>query len=140
MEHFNHKRGLLSIPPCGVWKGLVIPARFGTIYWATRSVQRSLPALRAIVEDDKGLRVNISVRSSFSFEYEGHYYSRATTSRKTAFSWTEVQSLPLNLNSRKLLAVTGPWAKALKCLESAHVTPDIIYFYFLAVIAQRSAP
>jgi hypothetical protein len=36
----------------------------------------------------------------------------------------------------KLLAVTGPWAKALKCLESAHITPDIIYFYFLAVVAQ----
>jgi hypothetical protein len=36
----------------------------------------------------------------------------------------------------KLLAVTGPWAKALKCLESANITPDIIYFYFLAVVAQ----
>ena len=36
----------------------------------------------------------------------------------------------------KLLATLGPWAKALKCLESAHVTADTVYFYWLAIMAQ----
>ena len=27
------------------------------------------------------------------------------------------------------------WAKALKCLESAHITPDNVYLYWLAIIA-----
>ncbi|KAF8838962.1 hypothetical protein BDN67DRAFT_906426, partial [Paxillus ammoniavirescens] len=81
MEHFDHKRHLL-----GIARGLeaIGDTRFGTLYWAGRSIQRGLPAFQAIIEQE----------------------------------------------------TIGPWAKALKCLESAHITADTIYFYWLAIMAQ----
>ncbi|KIJ59093.1 hypothetical protein HYDPIDRAFT_162797 [Hydnomerulius pinastri MD-312] len=112
MEHFDHKRNVL-----GITRGLeaVGDTRFGTLYWASRSVQRGLPAFRAIIEEES-LGINISSLNEL---------------------FTEGSSkLTFEFELSKLLSALGPWAKALKCLESAHVTADTIYFYWLAIMAQ----
>lgn len=35
-----------------------------------------------------------------------------------------------------LTTVLGPLAKAIKCLESAHITPGDVYLYWLAILSQ----
>ena len=36
----------------------------------------------------------------------------------------------------KLVAITGPYTKAIQCLESAHTTCTDIYLYWLAIVTQ----
>ncbi|KIJ07798.1 hypothetical protein PAXINDRAFT_89809 [Paxillus involutus ATCC 200175] len=112
MEHFDHKRHLL-----GIARGLeaIGDTRFGTLYWAGRSIQRGLPAFRAIIEQES---LGISIGSLNELFTEG--YSKLT----------------FEFELSKLLSAIGPWVKALKCLESAHITADTIYFYWLAIMAQ----
>jgi hypothetical protein len=44
--------------------------------------------------------------------------------------------LQLELDLVKLMDVIGPFAKAIKCLESAHATAADVYLFWLAVVAQ----
>ena len=74
MEHFDHKRHEL-----GIARGLeaIGDTWFGTLYWAGRSIQRCLPALQAIVEDEQ---LGISI----------HQQTNPQLSR-TVQSWTGFQ-------------------------------------------------
>lgn len=57
MEHFDYERSKL-----GIRRGLegIGDTRFGTIYWAGKSVQRGLATLQAIVQRDS-LGIDIAV-------------------------------------------------------------------------------
>lgn len=44
--------------------------------------------------------------------------------------------LQFELKLRKLLEVIGPFAKAIKCLESTHSTAADVYLFWLAIVAQ----
>ena len=70
MEHFDHQRDQL-----GISRGLesIGETRFGTIYWAGRSVQRGLPAFRAIIEDES-LGINIAVSEIIQKFYLSTHY------------------------------------------------------------------
>jgi hypothetical protein len=46
------------------------------------------------------------------------------------------QSIDLELSLTKLIAVIGPFAKAIQCLESPHTNPADVYLYWLAIVSQ----
>ena len=130
MEHFDHQRDVL-----GISRGLeaIGDTRFGTIYWAGRSIQRCLPAFRAIVENES-LGINISVSST-------HCTQAPRLTHNFCKSMNELfmeghAKLMFEFELGKLLSATGPWAKVIKCLENAHVTADNVYLYWLAILAQ----
>ncbi|KIK76299.1 hypothetical protein PAXRUDRAFT_18314 [Paxillus rubicundulus Ve08.2h10] len=112
MEHFDHKQHLL-----GIGHGLeaIGDTHFGTLYWAGRSIQHGLPAFQAIIEQGS---LGISISSLNKLFTEGH------------------SKLTFEFEFSKLLSAIGPWEKALKCLESAHIMADTIYFYWLVIMAQ----
>ncbi|KAF8134548.1 ribonuclease H-like domain-containing protein, partial [Boletus edulis] len=116
MENFDSQRVRL-----GISRGLegIGETRFGTIYWAGRSLQRGLPALRAIVEDAVlGITIGVCDLPTFNNQFvDGR------------------EKLEFEFELAKFLSVIAPWAKALKCLEGAHITPDTVYLYWLAIIA-----
>jgi hypothetical protein len=58
LEHFDYHRKKL-----GIGRGLetIGETRFGMIYWSGKSVQRGLPAFRAIISDE-ALGIDIPVR------------------------------------------------------------------------------
>ncbi|KAH7917067.1 hypothetical protein BV22DRAFT_1027014, partial [Leucogyrophana mollusca] len=118
-EHFDFERSRL-----GIRRGLegIGETRFGTIYWAALSVQRGLPAFQAIVENEQ---LGIDIAVSFP-EYQLHKTHTMVHRLRIMFE----------LELSKYLAVIGPFAKALKSLESAHVTADQIYYFWLGIIAQ----
>lgn len=62
MEHFNYQHTQLNI-----LRGLEKPGktRFTGVYHVGVSIQRGLPAFRAIVNDDN-LNININVSSNFT--------------------------------------------------------------------------
>ncbi|OJA15131.1 hypothetical protein AZE42_12680, partial [Rhizopogon vesiculosus] len=113
MEHYDHKRAGL-----GITRGLeaIGDTRFGTIYWAALSVQRGLPAFQALVADT---RLSIEISSLNDLFIPGG------------------ARLTFELELSKLLSAIGPWAKGIKCLEGAHITPDQVYFVFLGILAQH---
>ncbi|KAH9970487.1 ribonuclease H-like domain-containing protein, partial [Lactifluus volemus] len=109
MEHFNYERELLKIG-----RGLqsIGETRFGTIHWAAESLRRCLPALRNIVGDE-------------TLDIDINYFMSSTA-----------QSIDLELSLTKLIAVIGPFAKAIQCLESPHTNPADVYLYWLAIVSQ----
>ncbi|KAF8451153.1 ribonuclease H-like domain-containing protein [Boletus edulis BED1] len=112
MEHFDYERTKL-----GITRGLegIGNTRFATMYWAGKSVQRGLPALQAIVEDDA---LGIDIASLNHLFVPGG------------------ERLTFELELSKLLSIIGPYAKAIQCLERGDVSPDRVYYYWLGIVAQ----
>lgn len=131
MEHFDYQRNQL-----GIARGLegIGETQFGTIYWAGRSLQRGLPALRAIVEDEN-LGINITVCTTIYHCHSKVIFNSHHIQSSNELFQDGTSRLTFEFELAKLLSVTGPWAKALKCLESAHVTADNVYLYWLAIMA-----
>jgi hypothetical protein len=46
------------------------------------------------------------------------------------------KSLMFQADLAKLIAITGPYAKAIQCLESSQTTCADVYLYWLAIVAQ----
>ncbi|KAF8836004.1 hypothetical protein BDN67DRAFT_872931, partial [Paxillus ammoniavirescens] len=114
-EHFNHER--LKI---GITHGLeaINDTRFGTIYWAGKSVQRGLPAFQVIVENEAlGIDIAVSSARSNTVKTQTHFYT-------------------FELDLARLLTVIGPYAKVIQCLEGGHVTADRVYYYWLGITSQ----
>ncbi|KIJ10218.1 hypothetical protein PAXINDRAFT_86391 [Paxillus involutus ATCC 200175] len=111
-EHFNHER--LKI---GITRGLeaIGDTRFGTIYWAGKSVQRSLSAFQVIVENEA---LGIDIASLNDLFIPGGV------------------RMKFELDLARLLTVIGPYAKAIQCLEGGHVTADRVYYYWLGITSQ----
>ncbi|EIN10008.1 hypothetical protein PUNSTDRAFT_39177, partial [Punctularia strigosozonata HHB-11173 SS5] len=85
--------------------------RFATMYWTRLSIERGLPAFRAIVG---------------SPELEDYTdLFRANTVETAAFE----KAL------QKLLSVLGPVACAIQCLESSKATLADVYIFWLAIVA-----
>ncbi|KAG1846510.1 hypothetical protein C8R48DRAFT_677837 [Suillus tomentosus] len=102
MEHFNYQCNMLKIG-CGLEK--ISKTRFTNIHWSAASLQRGLPAMRAIDLN--------------------HFFEENTA-----------DSLMFQVDLAKLIAVMGPYAKAIQCLESAQTTCADVYLYWLAIVAQ----
>ncbi|KAG2158711.1 uncharacterized protein EDB93DRAFT_1076704, partial [Suillus bovinus] len=110
MEHFNYHRGVLKI---GWGLEKISKTRFANIHWSAASLQRCLPAMQAIVSNPS-LGIDVKVR----------HYANTT------------DSLMFQVALAKLVAITGPYTKAIQCLESAHTTCADVYLYWLAIVAQ----
>jgi hypothetical protein len=52
------------------------------------------------------------------------------------FQSSSAQSIELELFLTKLIAVLGPFAKAIQCLESPETNPADVYLYWLAIVSQ----
>ncbi|KAG1748346.1 ribonuclease H-like domain-containing protein [Suillus paluster] len=113
MEHFNYQRGVLKI---GQGLEKISKTRFANIHWSAASLQCCLPAMQAIVSN-LSLGINVKGRN--------HLFEVNTT-----------DSLMFQVALAKLIAITGPYAKAIQCLESAHTTCADVYLYWLAIVAQ----
>ena len=46
------------------------------------------------------------------------------------------QTINLELSLTKLIAVIGPFVKAIQCLNSPHTNPADVYLYWLAIVSQ----
>ena len=46
------------------------------------------------------------------------------------------EAIQLELDLTKLVEVLGPFAKSIKCLESAHSTPADVFLFWLSIMAQ----
>ncbi|KAF9230189.1 hypothetical protein BU15DRAFT_33786, partial [Melanogaster broomeanus] len=114
-EHFDHKRLKLGIT-CGL--EAIGDTHFGTIYWAGKSVQRGIPAFQVIVESE-ALEINIASLNDLFFPGGVR--------------------MKFELDLARILAVIGPYAKAIQCLEGGHVTADQVYYYWLGITSQLDA-
>jgi hypothetical protein len=125
MECFDYQRDRM-----GIGRGLVTigDTRFGTIYWSGESILRGLPAFRVIIQDEV-LQIHIPVSAE-----ESVHIQIADSTKKGLEDSTEALQLELDLT--KLLEVIGPFAKSIKCLESAHSTAADVYLFWLAIVAQ----
>ena len=47
--------------------------------------------------------------------------------------------MKFELDLARILAVIGPYAKAIQCLEGGHVTADQVYYYWLGITSQLDA-
>jgi len=128
MECFDHQRAKMGIG-CGL--ETIGDTRFGTIYWSGESVMRGLPAFRVIIEDE-ALQIHIVV--SVDAELDCTFKLLRPNQKKGLEDPTEALQLELDLT--KLLEVIGPFAKSIKCLESAHSTAADVYLFWLAIVAQ----
>ncbi|TFY73835.1 hypothetical protein EWM64_g10177 [Hericium alpestre] len=116
MEQLGKKRADL-----GIKRGLeaIGKTRFSSVYWAVQSLERNMPAMRALV-GDKSLGIDIKSRNELFTE--GNYCSFAFRAQLAKF-----------------MAVTAPFARAIQCLESAHSTPADVFLFWLAIASNLEA-
>ncbi|KAF9523043.1 hypothetical protein CPB83DRAFT_776091, partial [Crepidotus variabilis] len=99
----------------GIGRGLeaIGKTRFGTIIFASASVQRNLPAIKHVVRQG---RVDFGDHASC--------FSTHVTRKSSAFE----------ISLRQLVAVGTPAVKALTCLESNEATAGDVYIFWHAVM------
>ncbi|KAG1825476.1 uncharacterized protein BJ212DRAFT_1294907 [Suillus subaureus] len=113
MEHFNYQHNMLKI---GHGLEKISKTQFANIHWSAASLQCGLPAMQAIISD-----------SNLGIDIKGlnHFFKENTT-----------DSLMFQVDLAKLIAVTGPYTKAIQCLELAQTTCADVYLYWLAIVTQ----
>ncbi|KAJ2987987.1 hypothetical protein NUW54_g9257 [Trametes sanguinea] len=113
MEHFNEARKALKIST-GLTR--VVATRFWTYVAAVDSIFQGLPAFSAIVEDP-GLFIDI-------------------VSKNELFEKQSVHVREFEIKLVQYLAITTPFARAIKCLESASATASDVYAYWVAIMSR----
>ncbi|KAK1223490.1 hypothetical protein PQX77_013648 [Marasmius sp. AFHP31] len=110
-DHFDFERGQLKIA-----RGLeaVTDHRFGTIYWSAESVMRGIPAFTNIARD-AGIGL---------------------TNKALHFFKDDEDIWPFQRDLKRLITLLKPFARSLQCLEAHDTTPDDVYRYWLAILAQ----
>ncbi|EPQ56401.1 hypothetical protein GLOTRDRAFT_138137 [Gloeophyllum trabeum ATCC 11539] len=93
--------------------------RFGTVYWSAESVRRNMEAFRAIL-DDKSLGITLGITLDPLLERGS------------------VKTIQWELQLTKLIAILGPFSKAIKCLEHSRTTAGDVFLFWLAILAQLS--
>ncbi|OSX62531.1 hypothetical protein POSPLADRAFT_1140739 [Postia placenta MAD-698-R-SB12] len=113
MEHFNDAHKYLNIT---IGLAAIGDTQFTTLTWTTISVWECLPAFRKIVAQRE---LNIEI-----------------VSRNHLFEPNTHETLQFKLSLKMFIAVTSPYAKAIKCLESSLSTASDVFVFWPGIITQ----
>ncbi|KAI0725715.1 hypothetical protein C8Q72DRAFT_785068, partial [Fomitopsis betulina] len=115
LEHFNDARVELKIT-----QGLesIGKTQFSSYTWTGESVRRCIPVFRAIIQNAH-LGIDIAVCLCYYSGYD-----------------SPSEALGFELDLLRFLAMTMPYAKSIKCLESAHAIPADVYLFWLAIMSK----